>query len=246
MPPKTPWIKFGDFIFKYRNRLFPVILLGMFIGFEPAHTYAGHADWVRIKDWAAIALTLSGLALRGAVIGFAYIKRGGVNKKVFADKLVSTGFFGMCRNPLYVGNMLIYSGVFLLHGNPYVVVLGICSYFIIYQAIIAAEEYFLRGKFGDEYVKYCKTVPRWGFKFAQWGSATKGMTFNIRRVILKDYTTMANVIVVLLLLTLIKRWHASTRGEFNLSIEVDGTMILATALITAAIAWAKKRKLLTV
>src|SRR3546814_20757943 len=68
--------------------------------------------------------------------------------------LVTGGIFGVCRNPLYLGNMLIYAGVFLMHGHPLVVALGIISYFLIYQSIIAAEEFFLRGKFGQAYADY--------------------------------------------------------------------------------------------
>ena len=68
----------------------------------------------------AVLIAMSGLAVRGVVIGLAYIKRGGLNKKVYAANLVTEGMFSVCRNPLYVGNMLIYTGEFLMFGNPLV------------------------------------------------------------------------------------------------------------------------------
>ena len=83
--------------------------------------------------------------------------------------------FGVCRNPLYVGNMLVYSGLFLFHGNPLVVVVGCLVFAFIYQSIIYAEEEFLADKFGQGYRDYCRNVPRWGLKLSAFASSTEGM-----------------------------------------------------------------------
>ena len=245
MPPKTLWIRIGDFFFKYRNKVFPLTLVILFLGFKPAHTYAGSHQWVIIKDWIAIMITLSGLLLRAAVIGFAYIKRGGMNKKVYADNLVTEGFFGICRNPLYVGNMLIYAGVFLMHGNPYVIVIGTLGYFLIYQSIIAAEEYFLRSKFGKAYDAYCHDVPRWRLQLSRWNETTEGMRFNLKRVIIKDYPTIGNAVIALVLIKLLEIWYFGTHAEFVHALFTHGALIAGVAIITVLISLAKKRKLLT-
>jgi protein-S-isoprenylcysteine O-methyltransferase Ste14 len=244
MPPKTRWIRFGDFLFKHRNKLFPIVLAIVFLGLKPATTYLGSYHLVLLKDYLAITIAACGLTVRGVVIGFAYIKRGGLNKEVYAEHLVTEGFFGICRNPLYVGNMLIYIGVFLMHGNPYVVVFGIWGYFMIYQSIIAAEEYFLRGKFGAAYESYCRDVPRWLMHVAKLRSATKGMRFNIRRVILKDYTTIANTTIALIVIKLIREWHVSTWEVFENSLLISGLAIILILKLTAAISYMKRRKFL--
>jgi hypothetical protein len=144
----------------------------------------------------------AGLAIRAFVIGFAYIKRGGMNKQVYADTLVVSGIFGLCRNPLYVGNLLVYIGVFLMHGAPLVVAIGIATFVIFYLAIVAAEEFFLRQKFGAEYEDYCARVPRWIPSLNNLGerfrTATEGMSYNFKRVMLKDYSTMINAAISLL------------------------------------------------
>lgn len=244
MPPKSFTVRIGDFLFKYRNRLFPFILAGLFLSFKPADTYIGNHAWVELKDWVAIAITTSGLLLRAAVIGFAYIKRGGLRKQVYAETLVTEGFFGVCRNPLYVGNMLIYSGVFLMHGNPAVMVLGTLSYFFIYQCIIAAEEYFLHGKFGEAYTHYCHDVPRWGLKLGRLKQATEGMGFNIKRVIIKDYPTIANAVIALILVKLLGTWHFSSTETFLETLYYSGLLITAVLMFMGIIALAKKRRFL--
>lgn len=194
---KSAFIRTGDFFFKYRNLLFPLLLVTLFVVRPPSYEYWG-LEWLEgLKDVAAALIVLAGLALRASVIGFAYIKRGGLNKQVYADKLVTEGFFGVCRNPLYVGNFIIYFGVLLMHGSPLVIVLGMAFFGFVYSAIVAAEEYFLRGKFGEEFTAYCREVPRWGFKMERFRQATQDMEFSLKRVIAKDYTTMTNAIIAL-------------------------------------------------
>ena len=109
-------IKIGDFFFKYRNKVFPLIIFIMFVLFSPTSSFINERI-ENIKDIIACVISISGLVIRGIVIGYAYIKRGGRNKKVYATELVTEGMFTICRNPLYFGNMLIYGGVVLMHGR---------------------------------------------------------------------------------------------------------------------------------
>ena len=124
MEQKNWLVKTGDFLFKYRNMLFPALLVTLFASYKTAHEYNGSQGSEDIKDIIAIMIVILGLTIRGAVIGFKYIKRGGLNKKVYAEKLVTDGFFGLCRNPLYVGNLTIYFGVLMIHGSPWVLLIG--------------------------------------------------------------------------------------------------------------------------
>ena len=194
---KNGFIRIGDFFFKYRNLLFPLLMVTLFIIRSPSYEYWG-LEWLEgLKDVAAVLIVLAGLALRASVIGFAYIKRGGLNKQVYADTLVTEGFFGLCRNPLYVGNFIIYFGVLTMHGSPLVMAVGMAFFGFVYSAIVAAEEYFLRGKFGEAFEAYCRDVPRWGFKPERFRQATEGMEFSLKRVIAKDYTTITNAVIAL-------------------------------------------------
>ena len=108
-------IKIGNFFFKYRNILFIFLYLLLFIPspalFSP--TLFGPQYWI----WPIVIgliITITGQSIRGATIGLAYIVRGGKEGKVYAEDLVTTGIFNHCRNPLYVGNVLMLFGVGVL------------------------------------------------------------------------------------------------------------------------------------
>jgi protein-S-isoprenylcysteine O-methyltransferase Ste14 len=199
-------IRIGDFFFKHRNIVFPLLLLPLFVLFKP-EPVAQAVFSLGSKEILALVMVFSGLGFRMATIGWAYIKRGGLNKEVYANTLVTKGFFGLCRNPLYVGNMLIYSGLFLFHGNPIVIILGTGLYWFIYESIIAAEEYFLKEKFGPDYDAYCQAVPRWIPDFRHYKASTQDMNFTFERSLTKDYTTIYNTLFAIISIEVIKDFY---------------------------------------
>lgn len=181
-------VRLGNLLFHYRNGLFPVVLLALLLGFRPV--YPGGSERLdNVLDGIGIAVALAGQLLRAAVIGYAYIIRGGRNRRVHAEGLVTEGFFAHSRNPLYVGNLLVLLGLFLIHNNPWVYALGIPFFLISYALIVAAEEAYLRGKFGSVYEAYALAVPRWLPRLRGLSASLSGMRFNWRRVVLKEYTS---------------------------------------------------------
>ena len=101
-------ITIGNFFFKYRNWLFIILYLLLFVPSPPLFgkdTFGQHYFWWPII--IGLIITITGQAIRGATIGLAYIIRGGKEGKVYAEELVTTGIFSHCRNPLYVGNILM-------------------------------------------------------------------------------------------------------------------------------------------
>ena len=197
--PKGLWIRYGDYLFKYRNAIFPAVMAVILAAFQPTYP-GGSALYDSLLDILGVVLVVAGLGVRVVVIGLAYIKRGGLKKRVYAKNLVTEGIFAHCRNPLYVGNLLILVGFFVVHNNPLVYLLGGGFFLSAYAAIVAAEEHFLRGKFGEAYGAYCRDVHRWWIGTRGLGQTFQGMTFNWRRVIIKDYSTIATTTVTLLLI----------------------------------------------
>ncbi len=203
---KNTMIAIGNFFFKWRNYLFPIFVICMFIFRAPEPSFLGDAALEGLKYFLAIGAVLLGLVVRGVVIGYAYIKRGGMNKKVYADKLVTEGMFVLCRNPLYVGNMLTIIGIFIMHGDLLIMTLGITAYIFIYYCIIFAEEAYLQNKFGKDFTTYCKQTPRWIPIISRFSAATKGMEFSWKRVLLKDYPTIATNLITLALIEFVAYW----------------------------------------
>lgn len=230
-------ISIGNFLFKHRNLIFPAYILALFLAFQPPAAFDGPG---RVRVSLAVLAALSGLVLRGMVIGLAYIKRGGLDRKVYAADLVTGGMFSVCRNPLYVGNMLIYSGVFLMFGKPAAVALGIISFWFIYECIIAAEENYLRGKFGAAYGAYCRDVPRWFPNPARIAAAFSGFRFDWRKVLFKDYPTICTTAAFLAVIRLWEILAHHGLGGQEREVSLLSALILWLPLTALAIRGLKK------
>jgi protein-S-isoprenylcysteine O-methyltransferase Ste14 len=191
-------VRYGNFLFRYRNGVFPAVMAAIFVLFPPRPLFG---DWAtdRWLDLAGLAICLAGQGLRAAVVGLAYIKRGGVNKQIYAARLVQEGMFATSRNPLYVGNLTVLAGLFVIHNNPYAYLLGGLFFLVSYRAIVAAEERYLRGQFGREYEDYCARVNRWLPSPKAIGPAVAGMAFNWRRLVIKEYGSFFSWVVTALL-----------------------------------------------
>lgn len=82
--------------------------------------------------------------------------------KVGGTYLVINGPYAHVRNPLYVGNILIYFGLGIMSFAlfPYLQIIALAFFVFQYYEIIKEEEGFLREKFGNDFTEYYKNVPR--------------------------------------------------------------------------------------
>ena len=180
----------GNFFFKYRNFLFIILYLALFIPSPQLFTEQVIGEKYFIFPIVlGLLITIAGQAIRGATIGLAYIARGGRDKKVYADGLVTTGIFSHCRNPLYVGNIFMLAGVGILVNSLVYTFVVLPVFLFIYSAIVRAEEFYLRNKFGSGFDDYCRNVNRWWPKLNGLGATFTSMEFKWRRWILKEYNT---------------------------------------------------------
>jgi protein-S-isoprenylcysteine O-methyltransferase Ste14 len=183
-------ISIGNFFFRYRNFLFLFLYLALFIPSAPLFSPANLGPFYYI--WPVtigLIITISGQLIRCDTIGLAYIIRGGKEGKVYAEELVTGGIFKHCRNPLYVGNILMLCGVGVLSNSLLYVLVFIPFFLFVYQAIVLAEEHFLRNKFGEQYNRYVNSVNRWVPRLQGISATFKSMHFKWRRWILKEYNT---------------------------------------------------------
>jgi protein-S-isoprenylcysteine O-methyltransferase Ste14 len=84
--------------------------------------------------------------------------------------LITCGPFAFVRNPLYVGNMMIYFGVGVMSYAlfPWFSLIAVCYFAWQYSQIVSLEEEHLAGAFGDEYRRYCLAVPRFIPRFTSY------------------------------------------------------------------------------
>ena len=212
-------IAYGNWLFHWRDKVFPPVMLALFVGFTPG-LFGGELASDLWLDAVGFGVALMGQGFRWLVIGLAYIKRGGLNKRVYAADLVTDGLFSHVRNPLYVGNLLILAGLFILHHSAGVYLVGGGSFLLAYIAIVAAEENYLRGKFGDAYDQYCADVPRWLPRFAGLGETLRSMRFNWQRAVLKDSASCFMWMLTALLIMVVEAWRNG--GEPALAARAHG------------------------
>ncbi len=82
--------------------------------------------------------------------------------KVGGTFLITNGPFAHVRNPLYVGNVLMYTGIGIMSMAlfPWLLIAAIVWFYVQYYLIVTNEEEYLRGQFGDDYAEYCRNVRR--------------------------------------------------------------------------------------
>jgi protein-S-isoprenylcysteine O-methyltransferase Ste14 len=199
-------VAIGNFLFHYRNGIFPLVYALLIFKSQPLM-----ADY-RLAALIGFFVAASGQLLRAVTIGLEYIKRGGRQRQVYADKLVEGGIFAHCRNPLYIGNFVILLGVAVASNS--VLFLGSAAPFFAftYWAIIAAEEDYLRKKFGPKFDDYCGRVNRLVPNLSGVGRTLAGMRFNWRRLITAEYGSAYIWLAGVSLVTLKNTW---TAGEYH-------------------------------
>jgi protein-S-isoprenylcysteine O-methyltransferase Ste14 len=193
-------VAIGDFSFKYRGYMLPIAVVLLLI---PSPKLATDCGTVGL---AGFCVALFGQLLRIGTIGFDYIIRGGKNHKVYAEKLVTGGAYSLVRNPMYVGNFFLLIGLALASNSWLFVLVGVPLSLFMHRAIIAAEENFLRNKFGADFEHFCATVPRWVPKLSGWGKAFAGMHFNWLRVLAKEYFTPFDYLAAVCIVVAAKLW----------------------------------------
>lgn len=194
-------IRIGDFFFRFRNGIFPAVLLLIFV--PDPELFPNDM----VAAILGIAVALLGQSLRALTIGLAYIIRGGRNRRVYAKDLVQDGVFAHCRNPLYVGNLLVILGLGIVSNSLVFMVIGVPFFLFAYRAIVAAEENFLAQKFGPEFISYCGRVGRFVPNFSGFSKTWEGMEFKWRRLIVKEYGSTYIWMAAVCALLIQDRWQ---------------------------------------
>ena len=113
-----------------------------------------------VPGWIGLGFSAAAVASLGAtLISFGNSFRVGIDEKK-PDRLVTSGMFGISRNPIYVCFDAFFTGLFLVHKNSVILVAAIAFALLIHRQILR-EEKFLRAHYGAEYEDYCKKVRRY-------------------------------------------------------------------------------------
>jgi len=175
--------------------LFPVFYLALFAP-SPDIIPAGNLPFI-----VGLIIIFMGILVRVVTIGLVYIVRGGRSRKISANELVTEGIYSVCRNPMYLGNILLLLG-FGIYANSLLFLLIFFPFFcFIYLAIIKAEEDFLIKRFGEDYIEYKRTSYSVIPKLGKVGKLFSEYKFNFTRVINREYNSVYIYISGILLLS---------------------------------------------
>src|SRR5262249_19094110 len=75
--------------------------------------------------------------------------------------LIRHGLYRWTRNPMYVGAVLLVSGVAILLGSLTPLLVAVLFALILQEGFIRHEERLLEQRFGEEYRAYRRSVRRW-------------------------------------------------------------------------------------
>jgi len=119
-----------------------------------------------------VALLATGSVWQGTLVGrgmFIVLAAIGMVGRIWcltyssgykSSELVTQGPYSVCRNPLYFFSFIGLIGIGLATETITLTLFLIAFFVLVYPAVIAGEEEFLRGKFGQVYVDYCNRTPR--------------------------------------------------------------------------------------
>jgi protein-S-isoprenylcysteine O-methyltransferase Ste14 len=115
--------------------------------------------------------------------------------------LIASGPFAYVRNPLYLGNIMLWAGFAisarLLWLAPIIVVLLALEY----HAIVRWEERLLTERIGEPYSQYVAGVPRWLPSFsARTSSPDAAATFSWRQTLFSERGTLIAIALGIVLL----------------------------------------------
>jgi protein-S-isoprenylcysteine O-methyltransferase Ste14 len=140
-------------------------LLPQWLGFKVE--MAGAARW----RWLAAVPSALGFAVALRCIwDFGWTGRGTPVPVAPPQRLVVVGFYRYVRNPMYVGFAAGWIGLWIIFGHFNLAVFASVAAVAtgIHLFVVFYEEPTLRGKFGNEYLEYCRNVRRWWPRIRAW------------------------------------------------------------------------------
>jgi len=179
-----------QFLFKFRGLTpVPIVLLVLVFARPTVSSFLG-----------GLFLMLMGEMIR--FWGVAYAGGATRTRNVGANILVTNGPFAYVRNPLYIGNMFIYSGAAIISNTwlPWLILIIWIFFGIQYHLIVKLEEEKLQELFGNSYWEYKKKVPRFLPQLHPLKSETP-VEPDFKNTLKSEKSTFLSMLVILLLMS---------------------------------------------
>jgi len=147
------------FITRYAPSFFILSLL-MYTWFFPPSAIFPEGTWTEeLTDTVGF-----GLLIAGGLVRMWAASHGGKGARLYRPhelKLITTGPYAYIRHPVSVAVVLIGIGLIFLSDAFPLIVLLLALFALHHGVVIAAEEEFLKEKYGEGFVNYCDSVPKY-------------------------------------------------------------------------------------
>lgn len=193
-------VRQGNWLFRWRSYL-PLVIVPVAVVAFAQSDWVIHAFGDGIEDawdYGCLLVALSGLVVRGAIVGF--VPRGSSGRTTHlqrAEALNTSGMYSQMRHPLYFANFLIFLGFLLVFKSLLFVLVGALAFFLYYERIMLAEENFLLDKFGDTYRDWARRTPAILPRFRGW--VWPDLPFSLKTVLRREYPGFYLITVFFLL-----------------------------------------------
>lgn len=132
-----------------------------------------HVDTASVAAWRWIVAVPSVLGFAVAlrcVWDFGRTGHGTPAPVAPPKRLVVVGFYRYVRNPMYVGFLTGWAGLWVVFGKGNLVAIAAACLVVlgVHLFVIGYEEPTLRKMFGAEYEEYCRNVRRWVPRIKAW------------------------------------------------------------------------------
>lgn len=221
-------VRHGRFLFRYRSYL-PLMLVPFAIWQLSTYKsyWCGSRAYDMVWDFACLALALVGSGIRFVSIGYAQSGTSGRNTSAgqVADALNTKGMYSVVRHPLYLGNLIMYTAALLYTKSPWFALAGCFALVLYYERIIATEEDYLRGKFGNRLDEWANATPCLVPKFSGWKKP--GIPFSLKAGLRSEFYSVVGIVTAFYILEAIE--HYFVEGKFRVD-EVWNYMLVSAVV----------------
>jgi protein-S-isoprenylcysteine O-methyltransferase Ste14 len=188
MPLQEEFENLGNRFFRWRSYL-PLVMGALFLAalLSYRHPYAAPGAG-RAWQMFCLLISMAGLVIRFFTVGFAPRGTSGRNTRgQVAEALNISGMYSVVRNPLYLGNFIIWLGLALFIKIWWVILIVILAFTLFYERIIFAEEKFLREKFGEDFLNWAALTPAIMPRWKNWRPPE--LSFSWKSAIKREYSS---------------------------------------------------------
>ncbi|MFN7984853.1 MAG: isoprenylcysteine carboxylmethyltransferase family protein [Vicinamibacterales bacterium] len=189
------FVQVGGWLFRKRTSIpLPIVVALLLI---PPRAVDAGLTWL---VYAGLAVVLLGEGIR--FWGVHHIGAISRTRSERLGPLIDSGPFAHVRNPLYIGNVLLWIGFALSAKLPWLAPVVFLLLALEYHAIVRWEETLLTSRMGAPYVDYLTRVPRWFPSISGSTTSKVDAAFSWKQTLYSERGTLIAIAAGYLLLAL--------------------------------------------